>query len=211
MFGIVNFGAFVIAGILLNMTPGADTVYILSRSIASGKKAGILSALGISTGSLIHTLLAALGLSILLAESQTAFNLVKYLGAAYLIYLGLKMILTGNKNNFVVRQPVDNSKDGKIYISGMVTNLLNPKVALFYLAFLPHFIDPSYPYHYLSFIILGITFTATGTIWCLMLAIFAANISRRISSNKGVKLWLEKVAGMVFISLGLKVATSKFD
>ncbi|MEN7550073.1 LysE family translocator [Rapidithrix thailandica] len=100
MFGIINFEAFLIAGLILNLTPGADTMYILGRSIAQGKKAGILSALGISTGAIFHIIFATLGLSIILAKSATAFEIVKYLGAAYLIFLGLKTIFKKTDGKF---------------------------------------------------------------------------------------------------------------
>ena len=135
MFGILNFSAFIIAGILLNLTPGADTMYILGRSIANGRRAGILSALGISTGSLVHTVLAALGLSVLLAESQLAFSIVKYLGAGYLIYLGIKSIAAKPAEQLLLEQHGGAQKASRIYWSGILTNVLNPKVALFYLAF----------------------------------------------------------------------------
>ncbi|MCB0529011.1 MAG: LysE family translocator [Saprospiraceae bacterium] len=209
MFGIINFGTLIFAGILLNITPGADTMYILGRSIANGKKAGVLSALGISTGSLVHTTFAALGLSVILAESQAAFNAVKYAGAVYLIYLGIKALLSNNANNLEPDPravPVDNRR---IFLSGVLTNVLNPKVAIFYLAFLPQFIDPHYPHHFFSFLLLGITFTTTGTIWCMILAVFAARLSQKIRDNYRIKTWLDRVTGLVFIALGIKLALSK--
>lgn len=208
-FGIINFWAFLVAGILLNLTPGSDTMYILSRSVAHGKKAGILSALGISTGSLIHTICAALGLSILLTESQTAFNIVKYLGAAYLVFLGIKAIFTKSSPQSTTKPTENVVKGRKIYLSGILTNVLNPKVALFYLAFLPQFIDPDYSSPYISFILLGIAFTATGTIWCLILAIFSSSLSGKIRTNHKIKLWLDRITGLVFISLGRKLASGK--
>ncbi len=209
MFGIINFGAFIITGLILNITPGADTMYILGRSISNGKKAGILSALGIATGSLVHTLLAALGLSVLLAESQMAFDMVKYAGAAYLIYLGIKALTNKSQAAFELDTANADTKLGKIYLSGILTNVLNPKIALFYLAFLPQFIDPAYPNPFISFVALGFAFTITGTIWCLLLAIFSAKLSAKISSNYRIKTYLDKITGGVFIFLGIKLAMSK--
>ena len=207
--GIINFWVFLAAGILLNLTPGSDTMYILSRSISNGKKAGVLSALRISTGSLIHTIFAAFGLSILLAESQTAFIIVKYMGAAYLVFLGIKAIFTKSSPQSAT-QPTENSvKGSKVYLSGILTNVLNPKVALFYLAFLPQFIEPDYSFPYISFILLGITFTVTGTIWCLLLAVFSSSLSGKIRRNYKIKLWLDRITGVVFISLGIKLASGK--
>ena len=210
MLGITNFEAFLIAGILLNLTPGADTMYILGRSISQGKKAGILSALGISTGSLIHCIVAAFGLSIIIAKSAIAFATIKYLGAAYLIYLGIKALFTKSKDEFEIEK-LDTKKIGnrRIFVSGILTNILNPKVALFFLAFLPQFIDPNYTTDSLPFIILGLTFIATGTIWCLALALFSSKLSERIRRNYKIKMWLDKITGGIFITLGIKLALEK--
>ena len=208
-FGIINFWAFLAAGILLNLTPGSDTMYILSRSVSNGKKAGVLSAIGISTGSLIHTLFAAFGLSVLLAESQTAFSIVKYLGAAYLVFLGIKAILTKSSPQSTIKPAENIVKGRKIYLSGILTNVLNPKVALFYLAFLPQFIDPHYSSPYISFILLGFAFTVTGTIWCLILAVFSSSLSSKFRKNHKIKFWLDRITGVVFISLGIKLASGK--
>src|SRR5690606_23925136 len=107
-------------------------------------------------------------------------------------------------------KPTENIVKGKkIYISGILTNVLNPKVALFYLAFLPQFIDPDYSSSYISFILLGVAFTATGTIWCLILAVFSSSLSDRIRKNYKIKLWLDRITGLVFISLGIKLASGK--
>jgi threonine/homoserine/homoserine lactone efflux protein len=174
MFGITNFAAFLIAGILLNITPGSDTMYILGRSISQGKKAGIVSVLGISTGSLIHTLFAGLGLSVVIAQSPLAFNIVKYLGAIYLFYLGARMLINTTKNDFNIQQLEEQLDLKKIYYSGILTNVLNPKVALFFLAFLPQFVSSQYIGNPLPFFLLGLTFVVTGTIWCLILVLFAS-------------------------------------
>src|SRR5258705_7521405 len=135
MAGIIHFETFLIAGILLNLTPGNDTIFILTKSIAQGKKAGILSVLGIATGSLIHTTLAALGLSIIIAKSVLAFTIVKYAGAAYLLYIGLKMVI--DKSKFDITIPTSGKKINaiKIYRDAVLTNVLNPKVAMFFIAF----------------------------------------------------------------------------
>ncbi len=209
MFGIVHFETFLLAGILLNLTPGADTMYILSRSIANGQQAGILSALGISTGSLVHTVFAALGLSVLLAESQFAFNLVKYVGAAYLFVLGVKALLYKSPATFGIQAGPSIVRPYRIYVSGILTNVLNPKVALFYLAFLPQFIDPAAPRHFVSFLVLGGVFTTTGTIWCVLLAIYSSRLSDHIRRNHRVKIWLDRGIGAVFIALGIRLALSR--
>ncbi|WP_299218104.1 LysE family translocator [uncultured Aquimarina sp.] len=210
MFGIINFEAFVLAGILLNLTPGADTMYILGRSISQGKKSGVLSALGISTGALIHCLFAALGLSILLAKSAIAFNIIKYAGAIYLLYLGIQLLRSKSQNNLEIEErKTYRINYRKVYLSGILTNVLNPKVALFFLAFLPQFINPDFAENYTPFLILGFTFVTTGTLWCLFLSFFAAKLSNSIRRNYKIKLWLDKFTGSVFIILGIKLAFTK--
>ena len=210
MFGITNFETFLIAAILLNLTPGADTMYILGRSISQGKKAGILSAIGISTGSLVHCIIAAFGLSIIIAKSAIAFSTIKYLGAAYLIYLGVKALMTKSQTEFEIEQMAKKkTSNRKIFASGILTNILNPKVALFFLAFLPQFIDPNYATNSLPFIILGLTFIVTGTVWCLALALFSAKLSDRIRKNYKIKMWLDRITSGIFIALGIKLALSE--
>jgi RhtB (resistance to homoserine/threonine) family protein len=208
MFGIHDFGLFLAAGILLNLTPGPDTVYILGRSIAQGREAGVASALGISLGSIFHTGAAALGLSAILATSALAFGTVKLIGGAYLIFLGIKMILDRRKqlslpSNFRRRT------SAAAFRQGILTNMLNPKVALFFLAFLPQFIDPASNMKIAAFITLGLTFVATGTIWCLILARFASALSERLRANETISQWLNRTAGAFFVFLGLRLATAR--
>ena len=208
MFGIHDFGLFLAAGVLLNLTPGPDTVYILGRSIAQGREAGIASALGISLGSIFHTCAAALGLSAILATSALAFGTIKLLGGAYLIFLGVKMILDRRKqlslpSNFRRRTTL------AAFRQGILTNILNPKVALFFLAFLPQFIDPASSAKVPAFILLGLTFVTTGTIWCLILAWFASAFSERLRGNQTISQWLNRSAGALFVFLGLRLVTAK--
>lgn len=208
MFGIHDFGLFLAAGILLNLTPGPDTVYILGRTIAQGREAGIASALGISLGSIFHTCAAALGLSAILATSALAFGTIKLIGGAYLIFLGVKMILDRRKelslpSNFRRRTTI------AAFRQGILTNIFNPKVALFFLAFLPQFIDPASNAKVPAFILLGLTFVTTGTIWCLILAWFASVFSERLRANETVSQWLNRAAGALFIFLGVRLATAR--
>ena len=208
MFGIHDFGLFLAAGILLNLTPGPDTVYILGRSIAQGRDAGVASALGICAGSIFHTCAAALGLSAILATSALAFGAIKLLGGAYLVFLGIKMILDRRKHLSLptsFRQRTTTAA----FRQGVLTNILNPKVALFFLAFLPQFIDPDSNIKVLAFLILGFTFVTTGTIWCLVLAWFASAFSERLRTNQTIAQWLNRTAGALFVFLGLRLATAK--
>lgn len=206
MTGIIHFETFLIAGILLNLTPGNDTIFILSRSIAQGRKAGIMSVLGIATGSLVHTTLAAFGLSVIIAKSIVVFNIIKYAGAAYLVYIGYKMLTDRSQLNTETVIGVDKANLKRIYRDAVITNVLNPKVALFFIAFLPQFIDPAFKNTILPFMLLGISFTITGAIWCLILAGFASIISQKLKSNKKLSGYINKTCGTVLIVLGIKVA-----
>jgi len=208
MFGIHHFGLFVVAGILLNLTPGPDTVYILGRSIAQGRAAGIASALGISAGSIFHTTAAALGLSAILASSSIAFGAIKLLGGAYLILLGIKMILN-RERELSLPSNFRRLTNAAAFRQGILTNVLNPKVGLFFLAFLPQFIDPASGMKVLAFLLLGFTFVTTGTIWCLIIACFASAFSERLRTNETIGLWLSRAAGALFVFLGLRLATVK--
>ena len=208
MFGIHDFLLFLTAGVLLNLTPGPDTVYILGRSVAQGREAGVASALGISVGSIFHTCAAALGLSAILATSALAFGTIKLLGGAYLIFLGIKMILDRRKE---MRLPSNFRRRTTIaaFRQGILTNILNPKVALFFLAFLPQFIAPSSNSKVFAFLLLGFTFVTTGTVWCLILAWFASVFSERLRKKETVSQWLNRSAGALFVFLGLRLATAK--
>ena len=216
MFGIENYLGFILTGILLNITPGSDSMYIITRSVSQGKKAGLYSVLGIVSGILVHTVLAALGLSIILANSPLAFTIVKYIGASYLCYLGFKM-LTSKSESVIANGLPDTEKlvqaktlnYKQIYRQGVLTNTFNPKVALFFIAFFPQFIDPSYAHSTLSFLILGLIFALTGLIWCLCLALLASRFSEKLRENPAIESMLNKFSGVVFIGLGIKLLTER--
>ena len=214
MFGVENYLAFMAASLLLSITPGSDSMYIITRSVSQGNKAGIYSVLGIVSGILVHTLLAALGLSILLASSPLAFTIVKYIGASYLCYLGFKM-LTSKQDALITESLTENTKLAKtldyqkIYKQGVLTNTLNPKVALFFVAFFPQFVDPNYAHSTLSFLILGLTFAITSLIWCLCLALLASRFSEKLRENPVIESMLNKISGVVFIGMGIKLLTDK--
>src|SRR6202171_6311281 len=200
-FGFHDFGLFLAAGILLNLTPGPDTAYILGRSIAQGREVGVASALGICVGSIFHTCAAALGLSAILATSALAFGAIKLLGGAYLVFLGIKMLLNRRKH---LSLPANFRRHTTIaaFRQGVLTNVLNPKVALFFLAFLPQFIDPTSNFNVLAFLMLGFAFVTTGTIWCLILAWFASAFGERLRTNETIAQWLNRTAGALFLFLG---------
>lgn len=206
MYGIINYEVFLLTGILLNLIPGADTMYIVGRSISQGRKAGVYSVLGIITGSLVHTLLVAFGLSIILTKSIVLFNTIKVIGVIYLVYLGIKMIL--DKTNVAFQATSNKLNIRKIYVQGLLTSLTNPKVSLFFIAFLPQFIDTkaSGP---MPFIILGLTFTVTGLLWCLFVAYFSSYVTKKLRGNQKVGMILNKITGLIFIGMGLKLLQTK--
>ena len=208
MFGIHDFPLFMASGILLNLTPGADTAYIVGRSVAQGRTAGIASALGIMAGTIVHTGAAALGLSVILAASAFAFTAIKLIGGGYLIYLGVKMLLE-NQQGLRLVAGFRRCDFAAAFRQGILTNVLNPKVALFFLAFLPQFIDPHSPTKVPAFVLLGLTFVTTGTIWCLILAWFAGSFSQHLRGNRSVVKWLNRTVGSVFILLGARLATAR--
>ncbi|MDJ0622309.1 MAG: LysE family translocator, partial [Desulfocapsaceae bacterium] len=181
MLGIEHYFVFLITGILLNMYPGPDSLYIIGRSVSQGKSAGILAALGISTGALFHTFVGALGLSALLLTSANAFTFIKYAGAMYLMYQAILMFKESfNNSTTPIRYQQQGKSLFKIYRQGTITNILNPKVALFFMALIPQFISPSSPNTFLAFLVLGFSFIVTGTIWCLLLALCAAYFSKKL-------------------------------
>ena len=209
MSGIIHFETFLLTGILLNITPGNDTIFILTKSISQGKKAGIISALGIGTGNIVHTLFAAFGLSAIIAKSLLLFNVIKYVGVIYLFYIGFKMLISKSEITTYTMHNPSLKEYWKIYRDGIFTNILNPKVALFYIAFLPQFIDTSVSNTVLPFIILGVTFITTGTIWCFVLAVFASSIFSKLKKNNALSNLIKKICGLTVIGLGIRVAFSK--
>jgi RhtB (resistance to homoserine/threonine) family protein len=206
MFGIENYIGFIAAGILLNITPGADTMYILTRSVAQGKRAGVVSVLGISSGLIVHVVSAACGLSILLKTSATLFTAIKWVGAGYLVFLGFQML---RQSATVLAQNPDSGEPmrlGKIYRQGIITNVLNPKVALFFLSFLPQFVRPESAHSFMPFLVLGSTFLITGTAWCLFLAYAASMMTAGLRRHSRAGKFLHKLSGLVFVGLGLQLA-----
>ena len=209
MFGTQHLWLFVVSGLLLNITPGQDTLYIVTRSVAQGRAAGLWSVLGISSGSVVHTLAAAFGLSAILATSAEAFIVVKLVGAAYLVYLGVKMLLEPPAAPMPgVEAPAARESAWPIYRAALLTNVLNPKVALFFLAFLPQFVAPDASSRVTAFVFLGAVFVFNGTLWCLVLVMAASALSRRLRRNTAGARRLRRATGAVFVGLGARVAST---
>lgn len=210
MFGTQHYWLFVLSAMLLNITPGQDSLYIIGRSMAQGRSAGLWSVCGISSGAVIHTLAAALGLTAILAASASAFALIRYLGAAYLVYLGIRMWhsqLTNCESS--ARSRFKQCSPWSLYRAGLFTNLLNPKVAFFNLAFLPQFVDPLAHSKFAAILFLGATCLTTGTIWCLFLALAAARVSSRLRSTPSVAPMIRRATGALFVGLGIRLAVGK--
>jgi threonine/homoserine/homoserine lactone efflux protein len=207
VFGIHDLWLFVLSGLLLNITPGPDTLYIVGRSSAQGWRAGAVAALGIGTGALVHVCAAALGLSAILAASATAFTAVKFLGAAYLIYVGVSLIWS--KTSIRSTSAASGNRTTSIrsvFLQGFLTNVLNPKVALFFLAFLPQFVLSDAPSKPLAFFALGVIFDINGTLWNLLVAWSTARISRGFAAGERFKTWFNRCVGSIFVFVGFRLA-----
>ncbi len=207
MFGTHDLPLFILSGVLLNITPGADSLYIATRSVSHGVRAGVAAALGIGTGCVVHVLAAALGLSAILAASSFAFTVVKFAGAAYLVYVGLSL-LRSKPTPKASAPAIPEASFRATFAQGFLTNVLNPKVALFFLAFVPQFIDPSTSSKVLPFLFLGGIFTINGTLWCLFLAWFSSRLGT-LNIGSRTTAWLRRSVGGVFVLLGVRLALAR--
>ena len=212
MLGTHDLALFIVSGLLLNVTPGPDALYIVGRSTAQGLRAGIAAALGIGAGTLVHISAAALGLSAILATSAGAFALIKLLGAAYLVYVGLTLV-------FSSQTPLDAANATHIvpaalrtvFVQGFLTNVLNPKVALFFLAFLPQFVGSDAASQPMAFLFLGLVFNVNGTLWNLFVAWSAARMTAGLRGRIAVLKWFNRCVGGIFVALGLRLAFARGD
>ena len=204
MYGIENYWGFVAAAILLNLTPGSDTVYILTRSIAEGRKVGIASALGISAGILVHCVLVSLGLAQIVAHSPTLFAILKYSGAAYLVYLGIKMWRSPPLDAGAAEKGVQTGL-WPVFRQGLLTNLLNPKVVLFFLALLPQFVRPGREPVAAQIVFLGLEFALAAGIVFSAVALAAAALRERLAGSARVQRALNRTAALVFVALAVSL------
>ena len=208
MLGVHDFWLFVLSAFLLNVTPGPDTLYIVGRSTAQGLRAGVLAALGIGAGALVHVSAAALGLSAILAASATAFTVVKLIGAAYLLYVGLGLIRSAGAPARPAASASHVLSMRSVFLQGFFTNVLNPKVALFFLAFLPQFVAADAPSKPLAFLLLGVIFDFNGTLWNLFVAWSTARLSR-LAPSAAFKRWFNRCVGGLFIGVGIRLALAR--
>lgn len=208
MFDAISLWSFVFACLLLNVLPGPDSLYIIARSATQGARAGIVALLGIMSGVSVHIVAAALGLSALLATSAWAFTLIKMAGCVYLLYLGFSMLVTKRDNSQKGETQVDTLNTAsfkRIFTGGFLTNVLNPKVALFFLAFVPQFIPAEVADKTQVFLALGGIFTLTGTSWCLLLVVGTVWLRTRLTGISGLSYWLNKVTGGLFVFFAVKL------
>lgn len=194
--------AFVPAGLALNLTPGADMMFTLAQGLKSGAKAGLAANLGIAAGGMVHTLVAGLGLGALVAAHPLAFDAIRWAGVAYLLYLAVQSLRAGPVGGGPVVPP---RPLRRVFLDGMMVNLLNPKVILFILAFLPQFVDPSRPV-LPQFLLLGLVFSTGGLVVNGLVAIFAGGIGQRLAASATFSRWLGRVSATIFAGLALRLA-----
>lgn len=204
MFNFENFYLFLSVSILVNLSPGPDMLYTAARSLSQGTRAGILSALGIFTGCLFHISAAMFGLSKIIQESAVLFSIIKYAGAAYLIYLGLRSLFT-KKNSPGKIEELPMISYRKIFLQGMFTNILNPKVAIFFLSFLPQFINPRSIHLTEQIGFLGLWFAVQGTLILVIVASLTGVFRNVLQQNKNFWNWQGKITGMILVGLGIKM------
>lgn len=205
-------GLFITASLILLFIPGPAVLYIVARSIDQGRLAGIVSVLGITTGTFFHVTAAALGITAILVASALAFNMVKYLGAVYLIYLGLKKLISQNKNNAGTEAGAfKNQKMSVIFYQGILVNVLNPKTALFFFAFLPQFANPSTGNFTIQILFLGLIFISLGVVSDSLYALLAGSLGKWLKSNTHFLTFHHRIAGCIYILLGFMALAASPD
>jgi len=207
MITVNDFLIFAFASLMLNITPGNDMLYVATRSTSQGVKAGVISALGIAGGCIVHLLAAVVGLSAIIANSATAFTIIKWVGTAYLIYLGIRSFFS-KLNKFTINEKIEKKSLSKLFWQGVLTNVLNPKVALFFLAFLPQFIHPEKGNSALQILLLGLWFNFSGTIVNSIVAILFGRLGNWLADKQAFIKWQNKITGLLLVALGIKVALS---
>ena len=208
MFGIENFYFFLTVSILINLSPGPDMIYTAARSLSQGTRAGILSALGVFSGCLFHVTAATFGLSKIIEESVLLFSIIKYAGAAYLTYLGIQALLKSKRTKTEIgSMPAISNR--KIFFQGMLTNILNPKVAIFFLSFLPQFIDPHSSHVKEEIAFLGLWFDLQGTLVLVLVATVTGFFSQVLQKNAAFWGWQNKITGLILLGLGVKMLLTR--
>lgn len=204
MFDLASLALFMTATLALNLAPGPDMLYVSTRSLTQGRRAGVISALGIAAGAVVHTVAIASGLAALLRALPLAYEIVRFAGAAYLIWLGVQALR--GKAGPTSGTQLDRTSEWAVFRQGAVTNILNPKVVLFFLAFLPQFVDPAHGSVALQIVVLGCLFNTSGTIVNIAVAYLAASAGRWLGARGHVERIFRWLTASVFIGLGLRLA-----
>lgn len=207
---IQNLSLFLVSSLLFILTPGLDTIFVVNKSVTESRRMGLVSACGISFGVLFHTLFAALGLSLILASSAVAFSAIKYIGAVYLIYLGIKAIWSQKSALESVGSETGlRLKPSKVFWMAAFTNILNPKVAMFFLAFFPQFVRPGSEKISWAFLTLGGLYALMSLVWLGILSIVVSLFAKRIRASARAQLVIHRLSGVAFIFLGIKIVLDK--
>jgi len=197
---------FMLAALALNLTPGPDMLYVTARSVSDGRRAGIVAALGIGAGTLVHITALALGLAALLAAVPLAYDVLRIAGAIYLLVIGVQLLLRPRRGGTAAALSPASHKT--IFAQAVLTNVLNPKVALFFLAFLPQFVDPAAAPAVAQIVLLGLLFDAQGTVVNVAVALLASSTTHRLRANARAASLLQRLTGAIFVALGAKLATA---
>jgi threonine/homoserine/homoserine lactone efflux protein len=205
MFDLSTLSTFVVVVLGLFLIPGPAVLLVLSRTAQGGRKTGIMTGLGIASGDFVHTVFAAVGLSAVLMTSSLAFTAVKLIGAAYLIYLGIRAILAKPGDPSLPKAPAVTPT--KAFLQAVPVEVLNPKTALFFLAFMPQFVHPERGSVFLQFAVLGLIFVVLSSLYTTLIALSIRPLSRVVKHLFWLHRWQGKIVGTIFISLGMKVAT----
>jgi threonine/homoserine/homoserine lactone efflux protein len=206
VFGIHDLLVFMAAGLLLIVTPGPDTAMVVGQSLRHGVRGGVLAALGVVAGCCVHVTAAAIGFSALLLASAAAFNAIKWIGVGYLAFIGVRMMLAAGGQTPAPDGKASPGPAHAVFWQGFLTNVLNPKVALFFLAFLPQFIDPSSPDKAAGFVLLGLMFTTAGGVWLTFVALMT---SRSVAGLGGAKAWFERLMGAALVAIAARLALAE--
>lgn len=199
----MNILGFLSAAILLTLMPGPDILFVITQSITRGKKAGIIFACGLCTGLIAHTVAVSLGLSLILYNSPVAFTVLKFLGAAYLIYLGIKSLIHRKENSLAL--PPSSGVEYKLYRKGILMNILNPKVLLFFIAFFPQFVNHSSENPAGELLLLGLLFMAQAIVIFSFVALLADRLSRRLMQNPNFSLIMHIIESLVYFAIGISL------
>ncbi|MFT4253186.1 MAG: LysE family translocator [Caulobacter sp.] len=200
---------FVAASIVLVLVPGPDMAYMLTRTLAQGRRAGVMAALGINAGAYVHLAAAVAGLSALLLASATAFLIVKWAGAAYLVYLGVRALFSSTATSELAGGEMRGRGLRAVFWQGFWSDVLNPKVAVFYVALLPQFVEPATGHPTVQLVLLGVTSNVLAILINLVLVMLAARLTAGLRRNAKVALWLQRAMGALFVGLGLRLAAAK--